>query len=197
MPSAAGRGIAYPHATSIEITELICVLGISKDGLNFNSPDGQLCHIILLTLSPKNDPCKHRKFITRFRTMLKNTPDIPTHLVINKKNLFTKTGSFLRKYSIDELPQLINIIKGDLVFIGPRPALYNQEDLIKLRTKKNIHQLAPGLTGWAQVNGRDELSIADKVKMDYFYLKNKSVSLDIKILFLTAKKVLKAEDVSF
>ena len=135
--------------------------------------------------------------IFKFRTMLKNTPDIPTHLVINKKNLFTKTGSFLRKYSIDELPQLINIIKGDLVFIGPRPALYNQEDLIKLRTKKNIHQPAPGLTGWAQVNGRDELSIADKVKMDYFYLKNKSVSLDIKILFLTAKKVLKAEDVSF
>ncbi len=134
--------------------------------------------------------------IFKFRTMLKNTPDIPTHLLKNEKSIFTKTGSFLRKYSIDELPQLINIIKGDLVFIGPRPALHNQKDLIELRKAKNIDKLTPGLTGWAQVNGRDELSITDKVKMDYFYLKNKSISLDLKILFMTSLKVLRAENVS-
>ena len=91
---------------------------------------------------------------------------------------------------------MINIIKGDLVFIGPRPALHNQKDLIELRKEKNIHKLTPGLTGWAQVNGRDVLSINDKVKMDYFYLKNKSISLDLKILFMTSLKVLRAEDVS-
>ena len=106
--------------------------------------------------------------------MKKNTPDIPTHLVKNGKSLYTAIGPFLRKYSIDELPQLINIVKGDMTFIGPRPALYNQDDLIELRTQAGVDRLIPGVTGWAQVNGRDELSIPDKVKMDEYYLKNQS-----------------------
>ena len=127
--------------------------------------------------------------------MKKNTPDIPTHLVKNGKSLYTAIGPFLRKYSIDELPQLINIVKGDMTFIGPRPALYNQDDLIELRTQAGVDRLIPGVTGWAQVNGRDELSIPDKVKMDEYYLKNKSLWLDIKILFMTVFKVFKTEGV--
>ena len=128
--------------------------------------------------------------------MKKNTPDIPTHLVKNGKSLYTAIGPFLRKYSIDELPQLINIVKGDMTFIGPRPALYNQDDLIELRTQAGVDRLIPGVTGWAQVNGRDELSIPDKVKMDEYYLKNKSLWLNIKILFKTVIKVFKSEGVS-
>jgi len=127
--------------------------------------------------------------------MKKNTPDIPTHLVEDPSSLFTNRGPFLRKFSLDELPQLFNILKGQMTFIGPRPALYNQEDLKDLRTQSGVHTLIPGVTGWAQVNGRDELSIPDKVKMDVYYLKNKSVWLDIKILFLTLLKVLKADGV--
>ena len=134
-------------------------------------------------------------WIYKFRTMKKNTPDIPTHLVKNGKSLYTAIGPFLRKYSIDELPQLINIVKGDMTFIGPRPALYNQDDLIELRTQAGVDRLIPGVTGWAQVNGRDELSIPDKVKMDEYYLKNKSLWLDIKILFMTVFKVFKTEGV--
>ena len=127
--------------------------------------------------------------------MKKDTPDIPTHLVEDPSSLFTKSGPFLRKFSLDELPQLFNILKGEMTFIGPRPALYNQEDLKDLRTECGVHTLTPGVTGWAQVNGRDELSIPNKVKMDVYYLKNKSVWLDIKILFLTLLKVLKADGV--
>jgi len=134
-------------------------------------------------------------WIYKFRTMKKDTPDIPTHLVNDGASLYTFLGPFFRKYSMDELPQLINILKGDMTFIGPRPALYNQEDLIDLRSKAGVHHLKPGVTGWAQVNGRDELSIPDKVKMDEYYLKNKSLWLDIKILFLTLLKVFKAEGV--
>ena len=132
----------------------------------------------------------------KFRTMKKNTPDIPTHLVKDEISLYTAMGPFLRKSSLDELPQLINIMKGDMTFIGPRPALYNQDDLIELRTQAGVHSLLPGVTGWAQVNGRDELSIPDKVKMDTYYLKNQSLYLDIKILFLTILKVFKADGVS-
>jgi O-antigen biosynthesis protein WbqP len=127
--------------------------------------------------------------------MKKDTPDIPTHLVDDPSTLYIKWGQFLRKFSLDELPQLMNILKGDMTFIGPRPALYNQDDLIDLRSKAGVHHLKPGVTGWAQVNGRDELSIPDKVKMDEYYLKNKSLWLDIKILFLTLLKVFKAEGV--
>ena len=135
-------------------------------------------------------------WIYKFRTMKKNTPDIPTHLVEDSQILYTRVGPLLRRFSLDELPQLINILKGDMVFIGPRPALYNQDDLNNLRTEAGVQVLTPGVTGWAQVNGRDELSIPDKVKMDVYYLKNKSVWLDIKILFLTLLKVLKADGVT-
>ena len=128
--------------------------------------------------------------------MKKDTPDIATHLVKDVTPLYISIGPFLRKFSFDELPQLINILKGEMRFIGPRPALYNQDDLIALRTQAGVHSLMPGVTGWAQVNGRDELSISDKVKMDEFYLKNKSLWLNIKILFMTVFKVLKMEGVS-
>ena len=135
-------------------------------------------------------------WVFKFRTMRKGTPDIPTHLVDTNEHLYTQHGMLLRKLSIDELPQLINILKGEMVFIGPRPALYNQDDLVALRTNARIHTLMPGITGWAQVNGRDALSIDDKVNMDIFYLKNQSLYIDIKILFLTIVKVFKSEDVS-
>ena len=135
-------------------------------------------------------------WIYKFRTMKKNAPDIPTHLFNDSRSLYTAIGHFLRNFSIDELPQLINILKGEMVFIGPRPALYNQDDLIELRTQAGVHTLMPGVTGWAQVNGRDELSIPDKVKMDEYYLKNKSLWLDIKILFMTVFKIFKMEGVS-
>ena len=128
--------------------------------------------------------------------MKKDAPDIATHLVKDSTPLYTSIGPFLRKFSFDELPQLINILKGDMIFIGPRPALYNQDDLIALRTQAGVHSLMPGVTGWAQVNGRDELSIPDKVKMDEYYLKNKSLWLNIKILFKTVIKVFKSEGVS-
>ena len=128
--------------------------------------------------------------------MKKETPDIPTHLVKEAQDYNTIIGSILRKLSIDELPQLINIVKGEMVFVGPRPALYNQDNLIKLRTEKNIHNLKPGVTGWAQVNGRDELSIPEKVKLDEYYLQNKSIILDIKILFMTGFQVIFPKGVS-
>ena len=128
--------------------------------------------------------------------MKKETPDIPTHLVKDKRDYNTVIGPILRKLSIDELPQLINILKGEMVFVGPRPALHNQDDLKTLRTEKGLHKLKPGVTGWAQVNGRDELRIPEKVKMDEYYLKNKSLRLDIKILLMTTIRVLFHKDVS-
>ena len=133
-------------------------------------------------------------WVYKFRTMKRDTPDIPTHLIDDNQS-YIRNGEFLRKLSIDELPQLINILKGEMAFIGPRPALYNQDDLIQLRTKVGIHELMPGITGWAQVNGRDRLTIKDKVGMDLVYLKNQSLLLDIKILFLTILKVFKSENV--
>jgi O-antigen biosynthesis protein WbqP len=134
--------------------------------------------------------------VFKFRTMKKGIPEIPTHLVKDPQQLYTRSGPFLRKLSIDELPQLINIIKGDMIFIGPRPALHNQSDLVALRTKVGVHELMPGVTGWAQVNGRDELSIAVKVQFDEYYLKNRSWLLDLKIVFLTLLKVLGMKGVS-
>lgn len=135
-------------------------------------------------------------WIYKFRTMKKDTPDIPTHLVNDPSVLFTISGPFLRKFSFDELPQLFNIIKGEMTIIGPRPALFNQEDLKKMRTECGVHKLLPGITGWAQVNGRDELSIPKKVSLDEYYLKNRSILLDMKILYLTLLKVIKSEGVS-
>jgi O-antigen biosynthesis protein WbqP len=131
----------------------------------------------------------------KYRTMLINTPVVATHLLKEPQSYVTSIGRVLRKYSIDELPQLINILKGDMSFTGPRPALFNQYDLIEFRTKKNVHTLIPGVTGWAQINGRDELSIPVKVEFDEYYLKNKSFLLDAKILFITAFKVLNKEGV--
>tara|TARA_B100000131_G_C17892179_1_gene522790 strand:- start:272 stop:661 length:390 start_codon:yes stop_codon:yes gene_type:complete len=127
--------------------------------------------------------------------MKKNTPDIATHLLKEKQKRYTKVGPFLRRYSLDEIPQLINIIKGDICFIGPRPALHNQKVLIKLRQKKGIHLHLPGVTGWAQINGRDKIEIEEKVRLDNYYVKNKSFLLDVKIIFLTIKKVFIAEGV--
>ena len=135
-------------------------------------------------------------WIYKFRTMKGNTPDIATHLLKDSASFYTSIGLLLRKFSFDELPQLFNILKGDMIFIGPRPALYNQDDLIALRTQAGVHSLMPGVTGWAQVNGRDELSIPDKVKMDEYYLKNKSLWLNIKIFCMTVIKVFKTDGVA-
>ena len=126
----------------------------------------------------------------KFRTMKIDTPQLATHLLGCNKTYLTKVGHFLRKSSLDELPQLLSILKGDMSFVGPRPALFNQYDLIEKRTNLEIHLLKPGLTGWAQVNGRDELSIDKKVELDLFYLRKKSLQLDLKILYLTVIKVL-------
>jgi O-antigen biosynthesis protein WbqP len=127
--------------------------------------------------------------------MLIGTPAVATHLLSNPKQYLTSVGSFLRKSSLDELPQLLSILKGDMSFVGPRPALFNQHDLIALRTEKGVDKLLPGLTGWAQINGRDELPIPDKVKLDVHYLNNQSFWLDLKIIFLTFKKVLKKDGI--
>ena len=135
-------------------------------------------------------------WIYKFRTMKNETPDIPTHLVKEVQDYNTFIGPLLRKLSIDELPQIINIIKGEMDFIGPRPALHNQDDLKALRTEKGIHKIRPGVTGWAQVNGRDELSISEKVKLDEYYLNNKSFWFNMKILFMTGVQVLFPKGVS-
>jgi O-antigen biosynthesis protein WbqP len=131
----------------------------------------------------------------KFRTMRIDTPPVATHLLRNPDAYLTSIGSFLRKFSLDELPQLWSILKGHMSFIGPRPALFNQDDLIELRTNKGIHKLVPGITGWAQVNGRDDIPIPLKVKYDEYYMKNKSFFMDLKILYMTLLKVVKAEGV--
>lgn len=132
----------------------------------------------------------------KFRSMLVGTPALATHLMDNPKEYLTPIGSFLRRSSLDELPQLWSILIGDMSLVGPRPALFNQQDLIELRTKYGIHLLTPGLTGWAQVNGRDDLSIEEKVVLDIYYLKNQSLLLDIKILWMTLVQVISHEGVS-
>ncbi len=132
----------------------------------------------------------------KFRTMRADTPAVATHLMKNPDAYLTPIGSFLRKFSLDELPQLYSILKGDISFVGPRPALYNQDDLVELRTEKGIHKLIPGITGWAQVNGRDELPIPVKVEFDEYYLKNRSFFFDLKILWMTFVKVVRREGVT-
>jgi len=133
--------------------------------------------------------------MAKFRTMKLNTPQVATHLMENPADYLIPGGEFLRKYSLDELPQLFNVLKGDMSFVGPRPALFNQDDLITLRTKKNIHKLVPGVTGWAQVNGRDDLAIPVKVSFDEYYLNHRSFAFDLYIILLTAIKVVKREGV--
>ena len=125
-----------------------------------------------------------------------DTPAVATHLLDNPDSYLTPIGPFLRKSSLDELPQLWNVLKGDMSFVGPRPALFNQEDLIALRTEKGVHQLIAGITGWAQINGRDDIPIPKKVEFDAYYLKNRSLFFDLKILVLTLFKVTRAENVS-
>jgi len=132
----------------------------------------------------------------KFRSMRVGTPAVATHLLANPKAHLTPIGSFLRKSSLDELPQLWSILAGDMSFVGPRPALFNQQDLIALRTAQGVHTLVPGLTGWAQVNGRDELPIPDKVSLDAAYLQRQSLWFDIFIMWLTLVKVLRRDGVS-
>ena len=132
----------------------------------------------------------------KFRSMRVGTPAVATHLLADARSHLTPIGSFLRKSSLDELPQLWSILVGDMSFVGPRPALFNQHDLMVLRTELGVHTLMPGLTGWAQVNGRDELPIPDKVKLDVAYLQRVSLWFDLRILWLTFVKVLKRDGVS-
>lgn len=132
----------------------------------------------------------------KFRSMSIDTPALASHLISDPQAYLTPAGSFLRKSSLDELPQLWSILKGDMSFVGPRPALFNQNDLIALRTEFGVHELVPGLTGWAQVNGRDELPIPEKVKLDTEYLHRRSLVFDLKILGMTIIKVLSKSGVS-
>jgi len=132
----------------------------------------------------------------KFRSMRVGTPAVATHLLVDAKAHLTPIGSFLRKSSLDELPQLWSILVGDMSFVGPRPALFNQHDLIELRTQLGVHALVPGLTGWAQINGRDELPIPDKVKLDVEYLQRQSLWFDIRILWLTFVKVIRRDGIT-
>jgi O-antigen biosynthesis protein WbqP len=132
----------------------------------------------------------------KFRSMRIGTPAVATHLLQDPDAWLTPIGAFLRKSSLDELPQLWSILAGDMSFVGPRPALFNQDDLVALRTERGVHELVPGLTGWAQVNGRDELPIPDKVALDVEYLRRRSFLFDLRILWLTVVKVLKRDGVS-
>ena len=135
-------------------------------------------------------------YIYKFRSMKKSTPNVATHLLNNPENYLLKIGRILRKLSLDELPNLINIIKGDMVFVGPRPALYNQDDLMEYRVATGVSKLKPGITGWAQINGRDEISIPEKVKLEQEYLYRKSILLDIEIIIKTFTNVLFSKGVS-
>lgn len=132
----------------------------------------------------------------KFRSMRVGTPAVATHLLADPNSHLTPIGSFLRKSSLDELPQLWSILVGQMSFVGPRPALFNQDDLIALRTQQGVHALVPGLTGWAQVNGRDELPIAEKVKLDVEYLRRRSLWFDLRVVLLTLAKVMRRDGVS-
>jgi O-antigen biosynthesis protein WbqP len=134
--------------------------------------------------------------IYKFRSMKKNTPNVATHLLINPDQYLLKIGNFIRKTSLDELPNLINIIKGEMVFVGPRPALFNQDDLMEFRVATGVSKLKPGITGWAQINGRDEISVSQKVQLEQEYLSKKSFLFDIEILIKTFTNVLFSKGVS-
>lgn len=132
----------------------------------------------------------------KLRTMLISTPVVATHLLQDANSFLTPVGGFLRKSSLDELPQLWSIIRGDMSVVGPRPALFNQHNLIKMRTNSGVHRIRPGLTGWAQINGRDELPIKEKVKLDVDYVRQQSVVFDMKVILLTILKVIRCDDIS-
>jgi len=177
---------------------IAAVLLVALSGLFF------LLSVVVLLTSPGpviywSDRVGQRNRIfkmPKFRTMRIDTPAVATHLLSDPGKALTPIGSFLRRTSLDELPQLWSILKGDMSFVGPRPALFNQYDLIELRTACGVDVLVPGLTGWAQVNGRDALSIADKVEFDLQYLKARSFLMDIKILYMTFIKVIRRAEVS-
>ena len=141
---------------------------------------------------------RHNKIfkMPKFRSMQMGTPAVATHLLADPKAYLTPIGSFLRKSSLDELPQLWSILAGDMSFVGPRPALFNQHDLVEMRTRLGVHELVPGLTGWAQINGRDELPIPDKVGLDVKYLQCQSLWLDIRILWMTFVKVIRRDGIT-
>ena len=164
-----------------------------------------VCISLLIIISTKESPIYLSKRIgqnkkifimPKFRTMRKETPQLATHLLINSNEYLSKIGTLLRKTSIDELPQIWSIFIGDMSFVGPRPALFNQYDLIKKRDNYNINDFKPGISGYAQINGRDGITIDEKVKLDSFYVSNQSFFLDAKILFLTLLKVFKSENIS-
>ena len=134
--------------------------------------------------------------IYKFRSMKKNTPNVATHLLINPDQYLLKIGKFIRKTSLDELPNLINIIKGEMVFVGPRPALFNQDDLMEFRVATGVSKLKPGITGWAQINGRDDISIEKKVQLEQEYLQTRSTLLDIEIIIKTFTNVIFSKGVS-
>tara|TARA_B110000238_G_C15991431_1_gene380416 strand:- start:92 stop:652 length:561 start_codon:yes stop_codon:yes gene_type:complete len=150
----------------------------------------------VLFVSDRVGQDNHLFKMLKFRSMKLGTPTVGTHLLIEPEKFLTTLGSYLRQSSIDELPQLWNIIQGDMSFVGPRPALYNQSDLIALRTEKSIDSMLPGLTGWAQINGRDDLSIHDKVSFDQEYMLRQSFNFDLKILWLTYLKVIRKDSIS-
>lgn len=171
--------------------------------LIFSIPLLLLCLLVRLTSkgpaiywSDRVGQNNHIFKMAKLRTMKVDAPVVATHLIADPKSLLTPIGGFLRKSSLDELPQLWNILIGDMGFVGPRPALFNQQDLIELRTQKGVDSLRPGLTGWAQVNGRDELAIPEKVKLDEEYLHRQSFFFDIQILYLTFLKVIRHDGVS-
>jgi O-antigen biosynthesis protein WbqP len=134
--------------------------------------------------------------IYKFRSMKKKTPNVATHLLVNPDQYLLKTGKFIRKTSLDEIPNLINIVKGEMLFVGPRPALYNQDDLMSLRVAKGVDKLKPGITGWAQINGRDDISIETKVQLEEEYLHKKSFLFDLKIIIKTFTNILFSKGVS-
>jgi O-antigen biosynthesis protein WbqP len=135
-------------------------------------------------------------FMPKYRTMFNNPPETATHLLENPEKYISKFGSIIRKLSLDELPQIYSIIKGDMKIVGPRPALYNQKDLMLKRVNLGIDNLLPGITGWAQINGRDEIDINSKVKLDYYYLLNRSVFFDLKIIYLTIRRMFNFKSIS-
>ncbi len=149
----------------------------------------------ILYWSDRVGRCNHLFRMPKFRTMRVDTPAVATHLLADPEQFLTPVGSFLRKSSLDELPQLWSIIRGDMSFVGPRPALFNQDDLVALRTQYGVDKLVPGLTGWAQINGRDELPIPEKVKLDVDYLHQQSFTLDLKIILMTFLKVLRRDGI--
>ena len=138
----------------------------------------------------------HLFSMPKLRTMRIDTPVVATHLLTNPDQFLTPIGGFLRKSSLDEIPQLWCILRGDMSVVGPRPALFNQQNLIELRTEMGVHEIRPGLTGWAQINGRDELPIPEKVKLDQYYLQHQSLAFDIRMIALTALKVLRRDGIT-